>query len=89
MGAALKLERTQQPHAPPTPTLPSQTSSAPVVGLSGVLAGLSHALDLAEGQPPGHTIRTCVIGMRLGEALGLNSEDRSALYYALLLKDAG
>jgi putative nucleotidyltransferase with HDIG domain len=27
--------------------------------------------------------------MRIGEALGLDSEDRSALFYALLLKDAG
>ena len=29
------------------------------------------------------------IGMRLGEQLGLGDEDRSALFYALLLKDAG
>jgi HD-GYP domain-containing protein (c-di-GMP phosphodiesterase class II) len=32
---------------------------------------------------------SCLIGMRLGEALHLNADARAALYYALLLKDAG
>jgi HD-GYP domain-containing protein (c-di-GMP phosphodiesterase class II) len=59
------------------------------VALSEVLAALSHALDLSEGQPIGHTIRTCLIGMRIAEELGLDEDNRSALYYALLLKDAG
>jgi putative nucleotidyltransferase with HDIG domain len=59
------------------------------ISLSEVLSALSYALDLTEGQTPGHTLRSCVIGMRLGEALGLGVADRSALYYALLLKDAG
>ncbi len=59
------------------------------VSLSEVLSALSYALDLTEGQAPGHTLRSCVIGMRLGEEVGLSADDRSALYYALLLKDAG
>ena len=59
------------------------------VALSEVLAALSYALDLTEGQPIGHTIRTCLIGMRIAEEIGLSQEDRTALYYALLLKDAG
>jgi putative nucleotidyltransferase with HDIG domain len=64
--------------------------AAPVrVGLSEVLSALSHALDLTEGQPSGHTLRSCAIGMRLAADLGLGAADRSALYYALLLKDAG
>ena len=68
----------------------SELSASTVqVSLSEVLAALSHALDLTEGQPLGHTIRTCLIGMRLASELGLSPEDRSALYYALLLKDAG
>jgi HD-GYP domain-containing protein (c-di-GMP phosphodiesterase class II) len=56
---------------------------------SDVVASLSHALDLTEGQPKGHSIRSCVIGMEIADAIGLCSEDRSDLYYALLLKDAG
>jgi HD-GYP domain-containing protein (c-di-GMP phosphodiesterase class II) len=59
------------------------------VALSQVLGALSHALDLTEGEPPGHAVRTTAIGMRLAEEIGLGEEDRSALFYALLLKDAG
>jgi HD-GYP domain-containing protein (c-di-GMP phosphodiesterase class II) len=59
------------------------------VRLSGVLAGLSLALDLTEGQRPGHSIRSCAIGMRVAEVLGLSQDQRSALFYALLMKDLG
>jgi len=59
------------------------------VPMSEVLASLSYALDLTEGQPKGHSIRTCMIGMRLGEAAGLGADALAELYYALLLKDAG
>ena len=64
-------------------------TSSSSVSLSEVLSALSHALDLTEGQPIGHTVRTCLIGMRLAEDIGLSVEEKSALYYALLLKDAG
>jgi HD-GYP domain-containing protein (c-di-GMP phosphodiesterase class II) len=57
--------------------------------LSEVLSALSHALDITEGQPRGHAERTCLIGMRLGAQIGLDEEQRSSLFYALLLKDAG
>lgn len=59
------------------------------VRLSEVLSGLSHALDITEGQAPGHAERTCVIGMRLATALGLDEASRSSVFYAALLKDAG
>ena len=67
----------------------TNAASPASISLSDVLGALSHALDLTEGQPIGHTLRSCIIGMRLGEVVGLSSESRSALYYALLLKDAG
>jgi len=57
--------------------------------LSEVLGGLSYALDITEGEPPGHAVRTLAIGMRIAEQLRLDDEIRSALFYALLLKDAG
>jgi HD domain len=57
--------------------------------LSEVLSGLSHALDLTEGQPRGHGERSCLIGMRLAARLGLDDATRSSVFYALLLKDAG
>jgi len=59
------------------------------VSLSEVLSALSHALDLTEGATVGHTMRTCLIGMRIAEEAGVDAAQRSALYYAILLKDAG
>jgi putative nucleotidyltransferase with HDIG domain len=60
-----------------------------IVRRSEVLAGLSYALDLTEGQRPGHSVRSCLIGMRIANAMGLSLEDRSSLFYALLMKDLG
>jgi putative nucleotidyltransferase with HDIG domain len=59
------------------------------IALSELVGALSQALDVAEGEPPGHAARSCLIGMRLGDALGLDADARSDLFYALLLKDAG
>ncbi|HWK89857.1 MAG TPA: HD domain-containing phosphohydrolase [Longimicrobium sp.] len=59
------------------------------IRLSEVISALSYALDITEGQPEGHSVRTCLIGMRLGEELALSPEERSSLFYTLLLKDAG
>jgi HD-GYP domain-containing protein (c-di-GMP phosphodiesterase class II) len=59
------------------------------IALSEVVGSLSYALDITEGQPPGHALRSCMIGMRLAEAIDLPAPDRSNLFYALLLKDAG
>ena len=59
------------------------------VPLSDVIGALSYALDLTEGEPPGHAVRTCMIGMRLAQELGMGEAERSDLFYALLLKDAG
>lgn len=59
------------------------------IAASELLGALSHALDIAEGEPPGHAQRSCLIGMRLAEELELDAATRSDLFYALLLKDAG
>jgi hypothetical protein len=42
--------------------------------LSEVIGALSHALDLADSEPPGHAARSCMIGMRLAQELRLNRE---------------
>lgn len=59
------------------------------VPLSEIISALSYALDLTEGQPMGHSVRACVIGMRLAEQIGMSVDEQADLYYALLLKDAG
>jgi len=59
------------------------------VRLADVIAALTYALDLTEGQRPGHTLRSTVLAMRLGEEAGLDRAQLGALYYAALLKDSG
>ncbi len=61
----------------------------PKIRLSELISALSIALDMAEGQPDGHSLRTCWIGMHLAEAMGISAVDRHDLYYVLLLKDLG
>lgn len=57
--------------------------------LSELISALSHALDITEGQPEGHCVRCCWIGMQIGQDLGLPDDDLWNLYYTLLLKDLG
>ena len=57
--------------------------------LSELIAALSHALDMTEGQPVGHCVRCCWIGMQVGHEMGLADEQRWELFYTLLLKDLG
>ncbi len=59
------------------------------IGLAQLLGALSHALDITEGQPEGHCVRCCWIGMQLGCELGLGKRELRDLYYTLLLKDLG
>ncbi len=71
----------------------SRSTVAPVepetIDLGDILTGLSHAFDITDGHPRGHTARSCLIGMRLADLAGLGAEPRTDLFYALLLKDAG
>jgi len=62
---------------------------AAVLKLSELIGALSHALDITEGQPAGHCVRCCWIGMHIGRALGLPDDQLWELYYTLLLKDLG
>ena len=59
------------------------------LNLAELIASLSYALDITEGQPEGHCIRCCWIGMHIGRELGLSEDELWALYYTLLLKDLG
>lgn len=55
-----------------------------------LIAALSRALDVTEGQPLGHSVRTCWLGMHIARAAYWpEASDDDALFYAMLLKDAG
>lgn len=71
----------------------SATQSQPAercqIRLSELLGALSHALDMVEGQPAGHCVRCCWIGIHIGREINLTETEISELYYTLLLKDLG
>ncbi|HEV2564078.1 MAG TPA: HD domain-containing phosphohydrolase, partial [Microvirga sp.] len=56
---------------------------------SELVGALSHALDLTEGQPQGHSLRCCWIGMAMADVAGFTPDQCADLYYTLLLKDLG
>src|ERR1700744_6745244 len=68
---------------------PNFLDSSDSIRTSELISALSYALDLTEGRSMGHSVRTCVMGMRLAQHIGLSMEEQADLYYALLLKDAG
>ena len=69
--------------------MPAPQVPMPQIRLSELLGALSHALDMVEGQPAGHCVRCCWIGMHIGREIGLDEEQVWELYYTLLLKDLG
>ena len=59
------------------------------VHLPEIISALSFALDLTEGAVHGHSVRSCLLGMRIAEEAQLPATEMPDLYYALLLKDIG
>jgi len=64
-------------------------TKASALRLSELISALSHALDITEGQPEGHCVRCCWIGMHIGREIGMPEQQLWELYYTLLLKDLG
>jgi HD-GYP domain-containing protein (c-di-GMP phosphodiesterase class II) len=71
------------------PAARASTASLQEIRLAELLGALSHALDMTEGQPAGHCVRCCWIGIHIGRELSLGEADIWNLYYTLLLKDLG
>ena len=76
-----------RPAAPPK--APPEAPPVAALNFGQVLGARSHALDLTEGQPKGHCVRSCWIGMRIARQMGLDEARIADLYYTLLLKDLG
>ena len=61
-------------------------ASAPVMPRRAeLLAALSLAIDLGLGQPMEHMLRSCILGRRLGDEVGLDNEVKDRVFYATLL----
>ena len=57
--------------------------------LSELLGAMSHALDMTEGLPAGHSTRSAYIALRCADELGIAGQAKRDLFYSVLLKDAG
>jgi HD-GYP domain-containing protein (c-di-GMP phosphodiesterase class II) len=66
-----------------------ESANATTPTLAEILEALSHALDMTEGQPRGHSARTCLIAQRIGREIKLAESEQEDLFYAALLKDSG
>jgi HD-GYP domain-containing protein (c-di-GMP phosphodiesterase class II) len=55
------------------------------VRLAELVASMSLATDLGLGQPMEHVLRSCVLGLRIAEDLGLDESERAVVYYVALL----
>ena len=67
----------------------NQSAPRPELRLAELLSALSYALDMVEGQPAGHCVRCCWIGIHIGREIGLREAEIWELYYTLLIKDVG
>ena len=59
------------------------------VALAELVAAFSLATDLGLGQPMEHVLRSWVIAARLGDHVGLEPDDRGALFYVATLAWVG
>jgi len=68
-----------------------QQNPAPVVSLrlGEVMAALSLATDLGNGQPLEFSVRACILALRLAAGLGLTASELHDLFYYALLRHVG
>ena len=59
------------------------------IRLAELVAALSLGIDLGFGQPMEHVLRQCLIALRIAEGLGLDEDERAAVYYTALLINVG
>jgi HD-GYP domain-containing protein (c-di-GMP phosphodiesterase class II) len=59
------------------------------ISFSALIPALCFALDLTEDRPMGHVLRTCIIGMHIGNKIHLAPDQLTNLFRTLLLKDVG
>jgi HD-GYP domain-containing protein (c-di-GMP phosphodiesterase class II) len=67
----------------------ASSPSSPGVRRGEIVAALSMATDLAMGQPVDFALQSCLLGVRLGEALRLSAEELSEVYFQALLRYIG
>ncbi len=64
-------------------------ANGPLIPVCELLGSFSFALDMTEGQPPGHSLRAAYIAVSMARAMGLSDADCLTVHYATLMKDLG
>jgi HD-GYP domain-containing protein (c-di-GMP phosphodiesterase class II)/DNA-binding CsgD family transcriptional regulator len=59
------------------------------IALAELLAAVTLATDLGRGFPPEKALRTCLVALRIGEALGLGERELRDVFYGGLVHAAG
>ena len=65
------------------------SSDGAPVRLAEIVAALSLGIDLGFSQPMEHVLRQALIALRLAEHVGLDDDERAAVYYSALLVNVG
>jgi HD-GYP domain-containing protein (c-di-GMP phosphodiesterase class II) len=68
---------------------PASNPGGDSIRLIELVGSLSLVIDLGLGQPLEHALRSALIAARIGELLGLSTEERSAAFYVSLLRFVG
>ena len=88
VGTLVAPHEEQQDFQRPMPLPLAQVQLQPARRID-VLAHLSGAFDLAEGQPVGHAARVAHIALAIANRLGMDAAQRRRIAYVALLHDAG
>ncbi len=67
----------------------ASATSGPLIPVCEILGSFSYALDMTEGQPPGHSLRAAFIAVSMARAMGLSDADCLTVHYATVMKDLG
>ncbi|HEY8771956.1 MAG TPA: HD domain-containing phosphohydrolase [Candidatus Limnocylindria bacterium] len=59
------------------------------IRVADLMLQMTPTLDELAGHEHRHAVRTCLLAMRLAEAMGVSDRDRLGLFYAALMHDAG
>ena len=81
------MEHVSMPHRSDFDYASHGMAASPSISFSAIISALSFAIDLTEGAVPGHALRTCVLGMRIANAIELPLDQATSLHRALMLKD--
>ena len=65
------------PHEKPVSSRPPMASE---ISFSEIVSALTFAIDLTEGAVPGHALRTCILGMRIADAIHLPVKQLSLIH---------